>query len=899
MTLRNMNTPLPPSESARLEALLEYEVLDTPPERAIDDLTRLAAEICGTPIALVSLVDRSRQWFKSKIGLGICETSRDISFCSHAVLRPGEVLVVPDAIQDPRFAGNTLVISEPGIRFYAGAPLVSPKGHAIGTLCVMDRQPRELSSRQQETLQILARQIITHLELRRSLKEVWHANETTCRRETQLAEAQRISHTGSWHWDIVNQLVSWSDETYRILGYEPQSFTPTYQKCLSCLPRGERDRFRYQLQQVLENRVPFDFETKGRLASGGHRILNITGNVLLDATDRPVEILGTVRDITESRKSEATLREQKDLLQSIYEGVEEAIFVVDVDEAGTFRFAGLNPTHERVSGLKSREVEGKTPEELSHLIPASVIASIRKNYENCLRSQRAIEYEETLQIGGREICSLTRLAPVRNRDGRIHRIIGTAIDITARKRAEDALKLARAAAEAANADLAETNRQMEESIQRANQMALAAEAASRAKSEFLATMSHEIRTPMNGVIGFTGLLAETPLTPEQREQVEIIRTSGETLLSLINDILDFSKIEAGRMELEEIPFDIRGAVQQTLAVLRARAAAKGLELRTLVHESVPATAIGDVTRIRQVLLNLAGNAIKFTERGSIAVEVRRCVLPVTRGSKRTKKSAGPAGGDVLDLHFTVRDTGIGIPPERLSRLFKAFSQIDSSTTRRYGGTGLGLAISKRLCELMGGGVHVESTPGFGSAFHFTVQVLENASAPAADSSSRNSPLGAVPQPPAMPRRELRVLLAEDNRVNQALATALLKKAGCQVTLAVDGARCLDALRQEAFDVVFMDVCMPEMDGFEATRRIRQGDCGEAARHTFIAAMTANAMEGDRESCFKSGMNDYLTKPLNKQELLTLLQRASQHDPKAAAAARSSTPAKPEFDPRSF
>lgn len=426
-----------------------------------------------------------------------------------------------------------------------------------------------------------------------------------------------------------------------------------------------------------------------------------------------------------------------------------------------------------------------------------------------------------------------------------------------------------------------------------------AEAASRAKSTFLANMSHEVRTPMNAVIGMADLLLAGVQTAEQRERTETIRSSAEALLGVLNDILDFSKIEAGRMELEEIPFDIRGAVQQTLAVLRARAAAKGLELRTLVHESVPATAIGDVTRIRQVLLNLAGNAIKFTERGSIAVEVRRCVLPVTRGSKRTKKSAGPAGGDVLDLHFTVRDTGIGIPPERLSRLFKAFSQIDSSTTRRYGGTGLGLAISKRLCELMGGGVHVESTPGFGSAFHFTVQVLENASAPAADSSSRNSPLGAVPQPPAMPRRELRVLLAEDNRVNQALATALLKKAGCQVTLAVDGARCLDALRQEAFDVVFMDVCMPEMDGFEATRRIRQGDCGEAARHTFIAAMTANAMEGDRESCFKSGMNDYLTKPLNKQELLTLLQRASQHDPKAAAAARSSTPAKPEFDPRSF
>ncbi len=895
-----MKALLPPSESARLEALLEYEVLDTPPERALDDLARLAAEICATPIALVSLVDHTRQWFKARIGFETCETSRDISFCSHAVLQPDEVLVVSDATQDPRFAGNPLVISEPKIRFYAGAPLVSPQGHAIGTLCVIDQQPRNLSARQQETLQILARQIITHLELKRSLKEVWHANETACRREAQLSEAQRISHTGSWHWDIVNQLVSWSDETYRILGYEPQSFTPTYHKCLDCLPKDERDRFRCQLQEVLNSRAPFDFETKGRLASGDVRILKITGNVLLDATERPVEILGTIRDITETRQAEAALRDQKELLQSIYEGVEEAIFVVDVDEAGRFRFAGLNPAHERLSGLKSIEVEGKTPEELSPLLPSSVTASIRKNYERCLQSQRAIEYEETLQIRGREICSLTRLAPVRNQEGKIHRIIGTAIDITARKRAEDALKKARAAAEAANADLAETNRQMEESIQRANRMALAAEAASRAKSDFLATMSHEIRTPMNGVIGFTGLLADTALSPEQREQVEIIRTSGETLLSLINDILDFSKIEAGRMELEEISFDIRASIQQTLAVLRARAAAKGLEIKTIIHESVPTTAIGDVTRIRQVLLNLVGNAIKFTEQGTVTVELRRCELPVTRGTRRTIKPSETAGPDIMDLHFTVRDTGIGIPPERLNRLFKAFSQIDSSTTRRYGGTGLGLVISKKLCELMGGGVHVESTPGFGSAFHFTVQVVESAGSNAGGGAERATAGTATMQSPVMPPRELRVLLTEDNRVNQALATALLKKAGCKVTLAVDGARCLEALKRETFDVVFMDVCMPELDGFEATRRIRRGDCGENARHVFIAAMTANAMEGDRESCLKSGMDDYLTKPLNKQELLALLQRASQHDPKApSSAARASTPAKPEFDPRSF
>jgi PAS domain S-box-containing protein len=507
--------------------------------------------------------------------------------------------------------------------------------------------------------------------------------------------------------------------------------------------------------------------------------------------------------------------------RAVFDSTNDAIFITGLDgrnlEVNEAACRSLGYTHDELVGMSVPAVD--SPESAA-MLPWR-IAELRERGHACFESVQ-------LRKDGTGVPVELNCRIIDYRQTRA--ILGVARDIGERKRAE--------------AEVARRTAEMERA--RAE-----AENANRAKSEFLANMSHEIRTPMNGVIGMTQLLLNTSLDDEQREFMTMVRDSAEGLLVVINDILDFSKIEAGKMELVREPFDLRKCVTDAVQIFAWKAEEKCIRLIHRVEPEVPQVCVGDPGRLRQILLNLLGNAMKFTDRGEVEVRVVAIANP----------SRLPG---VQEVCFSVRDTGPGIPREKQPIIFEAFAQIDGSTRRQHGGTGLGLAICANLARLMNGRLWVESAPGSGATFYFAVPLEQSESAAVQSAERKPGQLA----PCVAPEARLRILVAEDNIVNQRVAHSMLEKMGHSVALAGTGRQAVEAAAAERFDLIFMDVQMPEMDGFEATAHIRRTEHD----HTPIVAMTAHAMSGDREQCLRAGMDDYLAKPIHLEALMAVVKQ---------------------------
>ncbi len=524
---------------------------------------------------------------------------------------------------------------------------------------------------------------------------------------------------------------------------------------------------------------------------------------------------------TFKRTSENQISAERDRYRSLIQTAPDMIFSLAVEDGSII---SLNPAFERLTGWSTEAWINKPFTSLSH--PDDVPRAIANIHQVILGDAIPPFELRILTKSGENRSAEFIVTPHRDEKRVVRFILGIARDITDRKRAEQDLRAAKEAAEAA----------------------------SHTKSEFLANMSHEIRTPMNGFIGMTGLLLETPLNAHQRDYVETIRSSGETLLTLINDILDFSKIESGKLELENHPFDLANCISGSLDLVAAKAGEKGLRLHSEIEDGCPGILVGDVTRVRQILVNLLNNAVKFTAEGEVSVHARA----------RPKTSA------FHELRVSVRDTGVGIPAKRVARIFESFSQADASTTRKFGGTGLGLTISKHLAELMGGRIWVESEVDQGSVFHFTIQTRVPLGDEKLAFEERTHRRSQVDRELAR-RLPLRILIADDNVINQKVAHLLLENMGYRADLAANGLEVLEAVARQRYDVVLMDVQMPELDGLETTRRIH--DDLEQDRWPKIIAVTAGAMRGDREKCLAAGMDDYVSKPVQADELQAALKRA--------------------------
>ena len=828
-----MKIPVKPiNENSRLASLKKYGILDTPAEQAFDDITRLASQICDVPISLISFVDDERQWFKSHHGLQVTETSRDHSYCAHAINTPAEIMEVEDATQDERFKDNPLLQGEPHARFYAGMPLVNPEGHALGTLCLIDHKPRRLNENQRQALQSFARQVMAQLELRRKQGEqdrVSQAQQSAGKNPQLLGESEKnwqqiavslervqsIAKIGHWELDISSLTFSWSKGTCKIHEVDDMTYRPTLEEALQFYDDESRPIITKELTRVTKEEGSFDLKLKIITAQGNKRWVRSIGQTYLQ-DNRPIVVRGVLQDIDEETKLREEIIHNEELLRLVSENIYDFVAIHDLD--GIYTYA--SPAVKSMLGYSAAEMVGKKPYHFTHPDDGD---KARVDIHDPIwdsGKQPTLEYRIRKKDGS--YLWVETLPKLMKKHGENTFILTSTRDISERKANE--------------ATIIRNNKYLKVAKERA-------EAASVAKENFLSSMSHEIRTPLNAIIGITHILRQDNPREDQKENLDLVKFSGEHLLALINDILDYNKMDANKLVLDNQEFSLKDMITSIKGSHEFKVKEKGIKFKLYYDEEVPSILIGDSVRIAQVINNLVSNAIKFTQQGGVKVFV----------------DAIDVKDQTTEVEITVEDSGIGIPKDKHKAIFERFTQAESSTTRKFGGSGLGLSITSKLLTLMKSKIALESSPGKGSRFSFRLKL------PVASTQGKMLYHESARNQEDLSAYGIHLLVVEDNEANQIVAQKFLSKWGIQVSFAENGKVALEKVTGQKYDMILMDLQMPEMDGFTATEQIRAMK-GEHYKKVPILALTASVMDDIRQKAKHAGINDYITKPFLPQEL---------------------------------
>jgi PAS domain S-box-containing protein len=920
------------NETARLKSLQEYAILDTDPEESFDELTRLAARICGVPVATISLIDANRQWYKSKVGMDLIETPRDVSFCNHTIQQQ-DILIIPDATKDSRFASNPYVLGDPNVRFYAGYPLKSREGYGIGSLCVADVQPKDLTEDQIHALEVLGRQATSQLEMRRHLRE--HQEALRALRSSEERFLEFAGRVDDVFWIMQDGLLTyvspafetvWGrtvddfyarpgvyfeaihpddlermanvfvrkparafDEVYRVLRPDgtirwvrDRSFPHLNDKGEVVRVSGiasditkqketesQRDRFfsasvdfmtvhklgeteyrqvnaawertlGYTVEDLCHDSFlcyihPDDIESTRQVLAGLERGIDVRHyrNRYRHKKDGswhwlewqafappPGEnlVYGTARDVTEQVYSEEQLRQKTNELERVFNVFPDQFF--HLDQLGVI--VEYRGGHAGTSGPFSPACVGRR---FHDILPVEIADRFRLAKDAARHTKKQQELEFSLSdVDGEHSFEVRVLSD----DGR--EIIVVIRDITDRAMAD------RAQAEAKQA----------------------AESASKSKSEFLASMSHELRTPLNAILNISESLGEGVyggVNEKQQRSLQTVAESGRHLLGLINDILDLSKIEAGKLELIATDVPVRALCEGSLRLIKEASLQRRQEVAFEMADGIE-TIQADERKLKQILVNLLSNASKFTP----------------RGGRLGLKVAAKAGL----VTFTVWDTGIGISPDDVKKLFQPFVQLDSKLSREYAGTGLGLSLAQRLASLHQGRIDVESAPGLGSNFTVTLPVRRG----------KNEVVIPRAKTQVLPRFVAsggpgpRILLVEDIQANRDCIGDYLESKGFQLQFATNGVEALERVGHWTPDIIITDIQMSGMDGFETIRQLR---ARPELAGTPIMALTALAMEGDSQRCIAAGATHYMSKPVALKALAATLASIASEDARKVAA----------------